>query len=513
MKHILFVLHQFIDNEFSGGVERHVADLCEELRKENLVSVLYVSEESNSLILKSFEGSKEYSYAFPLKNKISKFTERNPEIYNTIKFLVENLGVNTIHVHHTLYVGYDIFYLAEQLNIPLTYTIHDYYLISPDFNQNYKFHDASYHETEELTQEYLDELTGKKDFSLLDWRRFSVHALEKSNAITTPSNVVKNEISKVFESFKDKIKVVPLGLPLRKELPTDDFNKNRICFFGSVHYPNKGKIIIEDLIPKLLDSNKDLEIHFLGTKKELWSFLSSLPNVVFHESYKREEVIEQIREINPALVVFLSLSKETFSYTLSESWLAGIPVISGPIGAQAERIEKNKGGIVLKTFDTYEIINLINEVLNDQERLTNLREEVRLIPELTIQETAKEYLNLYQYNENNTYNKIVIPFLESASSTYVLIKNFIEDIRNVKDDSESHIKSLDKAIEDHLNHIRHIEFELNQYKEFKKRITGAFASLKWFYYNAKFKFPFSIIFAPVNLSVTIYRYLSKLFKK
>ncbi|MBM4244416.1 MAG: glycosyltransferase, partial [Deltaproteobacteria bacterium] len=44
----------------------------------------------------------------------------------------------------------------------------------------------------------------------------------------------------------------------------------------------------------------------------------------------------------------LSPSAETFSYTLSESWAAGVPAIVRDLGAPADRVRRSGAGIVVR---------------------------------------------------------------------------------------------------------------------------------------------------------------------
>src|SRR5207253_2763423 len=47
------------------------------------------------------------------------------------------------------------------------------------------------------------------------------------------------------------------------------------------------------------------------------------------------------------LVIYPSAGPETFSYTLSEAWAAGVPVFVPPIGALAERVAGSGAGWVM----------------------------------------------------------------------------------------------------------------------------------------------------------------------
>ena len=61
-------------------------------------------------------------------------------------------------------------------------------------------------------------------------------------------------------------------------------------------------------------------------------------------SYQKDELGALLREINPHLGLLLSTVPETFSYTLSELWAAGVPVLATRLGAFAERITEARNG-------------------------------------------------------------------------------------------------------------------------------------------------------------------------
>ncbi|MCA9381519.1 glycosyltransferase family 4 protein, partial [Candidatus Dojkabacteria bacterium] len=469
-KHILLALHQYIDDSEAGGVEKHVEDLKNELVKDFKVSIIYTSKDCNSLMLRTYEDKSEQIYSFPLKEKLYKFTQTNEELSNLIKKLVSSIKVDTIHVHHTLYVGFDIFQVAKELEIPLTYTIHDYYLISPDFNQNYKFIDGEYVEDKTENNKYFAELTNNKSFRLKDWQDYSKKILKLADSITVPSETVKKEILKVFDV--SSINVISLGLPLSKKQSLNKYSINTICFFGSTHYPNKGRHIIENVSLALLEKNKRIKIQFLGTKAEAWPSLEEQERVNFLGKYKRKNVISKLQEANPAFIVFLSLSKETFSFTLSEAWLAGIPVIVGPIGAQAERVEKNRGGIILESFEQEEIIKKITELLKNKEELLKLRKEVKKIPGLSIKETLESYKKLYKYSKKpSTVDIDINDFLAQAQNTYPQFEKYSKTISLQKELFESHIRILDNHIENLNKFINEAKPELEKYRSLKGKIN------------------------------------------
>ncbi len=65
-------------------------------------------------------------------------------------------------------------------------------------------------------------------------------------------------------------------------------------------------------------------------------------NYTFHGSYRRGELPQLLREHQIDLVCLFPIWPETYSYTLTESYMAKIPVISFDIGAIAERLKRDK---------------------------------------------------------------------------------------------------------------------------------------------------------------------------
>jgi GT2 family glycosyltransferase/glycosyltransferase involved in cell wall biosynthesis len=63
--------------------------------------------------------------------------------------------------------------------------------------------------------------------------------------------------------------------------------------------------------------------------------------------YQDSEVVQLIRDQNADLAFMPGQLPETWSYVLSHFWAAGLPVVAFDIGAPAERIKAQNGGIVL----------------------------------------------------------------------------------------------------------------------------------------------------------------------
>ncbi len=81
--------------------------------------------------------------------------------------------------------------------------------------------------------------------------------------------------------------------------------------------------------------------------------VEDLPNLTVTGAYRPEELPQLLAEADPDYVFLSSVWPETYSYVLSEVWAAGYPVVALDIGAPAERIRAEGGGLLLPfTRDT-----------------------------------------------------------------------------------------------------------------------------------------------------------------
>ena len=66
-----------------------------------------------------------------------------------------------------------------------------------------------------------------------------------------------------------------------------------------------------------------------------------------HGRYDARHLPDLLRYYRARFVLFPSSGPETFSYTLSEAWQAGLPALVPPIGALAERLDATGAGWIL----------------------------------------------------------------------------------------------------------------------------------------------------------------------
>ena len=77
------------------------------------------------------------------------------------------------------------------------------------------------------------------------------------------------------------------------------------------------------------------------------------------------------------IICILPIWPETFSYTVSEAWLNGIPIVATDIGAVGERIRKTGGGWLVKPdASPDEVMQLLHHIIDHPEEYQAKKEIV-----------------------------------------------------------------------------------------------------------------------------------------
>lgn len=116
--------------------------------------------------------------------------------------------------------------------------------------------------------------------------------------------------------------------------------------------------------------------------------------VTWHGAYKREELTPLLAGISPSYAVLCSIWPETYSHTLTEAWMMGLPVIASNLGATAERIRRHGGGFLVDPESPDAWLEALEEV-RDLETWCRMRADVRRIVFRSTAEMGREYERLY----------------------------------------------------------------------------------------------------------------------
>ena len=176
--------------------------------------------------------------------------------------------------------------------------------------------------------------------------------------------------------------LVPAGEPNSEARP----ERLKIVVLGRLS-SEKGGEVLKEIIGPL---SKIAEIWLLGVG-ESGEYFVGAQNTTIVPEYRKSELGAYLREINPDLGLLLSVVPETFSYTLSELWAAGVPVLATRLGAFKDRIADSQNGWLVDA-EGGQIVDKIHQLDGDREALAKTG---RLLQQQTVRSASDM---VYEYN-------------------------------------------------------------------------------------------------------------------
>ncbi len=459
---VLYVLHNFFDESYTqpiGGTEYHVKDIVTELK--DYYAFVLVTNGKEIVIKQYLEGEFVAKYHFPFNDPISIQHFHHQQYSEIIEKIMGTFDISMVHIHHLIRHSFDIPHVARQNNIPVLFTLHDYYLFTPgvnllDENNEYIYkNDNSDEIANQKINESLRRMYGFNTEFIKKWRQQVEELITTVDFFITPCTFTQQFFQQHYPNMNGKISAIPHGVTMESNLTGSRIPYTRpekkeikewnIGFLGGLA-PNKGSNLIYELITKYKKNN--VRWHLIGGLGDQKLNLLNQGNVVKYGEYKREELASILESVELDLVCLLSPWPETFSYTLSETWLHGIPVLVTPMGALKERVTEVAGGWVTDSVDMQDIVTKLNQVMeSDVSEWNTIRQNIKEYKFKTKKEMAQQYIELY--NERVSRN-----VTESSQSSF----NNKDIIKAIK-----YYMPLDHnlALGDYDNQIYALEQELN----------------------------------------------------
>ncbi len=468
-KRILYLVHEWEEDlsKLPGGTSMHLADLIRGQREENVCFVLAPNKfdlsEFKLYMYHKEESSCIFSFKIDMGYSVIKYF--NEDYKNMLNKIIKNFGINLVHVHHLIFHTFDIGDCIKENNIPGIITLHDLYMICPTINMIYGETYCNLSKEKDCSK-CLKHRLGMKNNILSNWQKNAKELLEKFDEILVPSNNTKNLYLEVYKDLN--IKVVEHGLKL-DEFKFEQLNssetkieskKFNIAFIG-VMTIHKGSNILRNLISANEKLGSKINIHLFGNSEDE-KLLKSRPGYIYHGRYVREELPSLLKKNNIDLICIFSIWPETFSYTLSEAFIAKVPVITYNIGAVAERVQRdNLGYIVDYHTSVEEILDKIEKISKDEEGYRKIVNNFDNLEMKTLEKMLDEYKQLYsKYLETSSTkvinymdivafkNKNVFYEFDNYKNTYGHLVHRYETLRRTK--TWRVAKSIKKKIRERL---------------------------------------------------------------
>jgi len=154
-------------------------------------------------------------------------------------------------------------------------------------------------------------------------------------------------------------------------------------------------------------------------------------NLVKTGYYKPKQLPVLLKEHHIDLICILSLWPETYSYTLTEAVMNGIPVIASNVGALGERTVKHDYGWTVELDDIEgNTIRLIKEILSDNSKLAEKSKKVKEASIKSCDDMAKEYYELYmkEFADNVSWTSFDSQYIYKGYLTANCLENLDETI-------------------------------------------------------------------------------------
>lgn len=310
---------------------------------------------------------------------------RNEDYARMIQCLVDVYGVNHVVISSLIGHSLDLF----RIKLPATYVLHD---LAP-FELSHRYRPALRAGTALEASSIRPLARFFPDHGPEFWdvygERLLDHLSQPHVRIVAPSDLAAQRLSRLLEPHEKEVTVIPHGFCMQV----------KPCFGSDATTAEKlrcvvlGQLSIEKGVTLLRESLAGLEdlvdLHLVGCGS-LGRAFRKHPGVTVVEQYDAAELPSVLNGIRPHVGLLLSLTMETFSYTLSELWAAGIPAVAVGPGNFGDRLQHGVTGLYLKP-EVDDVIRAMRRLHKDRPFLKEMHGNVMSIPRVSCQAMVQAY--------------------------------------------------------------------------------------------------------------------------
>lgn len=205
------------------------------------------------------------------------------------------------------------------------------------------------------------------------WRETSGELLSRVDAVVYPSDFLRRVHAELFPAARPRLECVvappaPAGeafgeavVPGGAWRPRRTGEPFRVAFVGA-YRPHKGALVFEELLRR--DAGR-------AERAVRWSILGSGDPALLLEArrlgarvaghYRAGGLVRLLRDGEIDVALLPALWPETYALTLSECRAAGVPVVAFALGAIADRVEAEGGGVLVAAHEGAEGIAVVLE--------------------------------------------------------------------------------------------------------------------------------------------------------
>jgi GT2 family glycosyltransferase/glycosyltransferase involved in cell wall biosynthesis len=279
--------------------------------------------------------------------------------------------VALIHLHNISACREGLLEALDAGDVPFGYTLHDLNFACPTIT----FLDPAGRYCGGVTDARTCQacLRAQPEFADIDvtsWRARHAKLVERAAFVIAPSRWAASMLDRYFPHSDAAIIQHGTQAPPEIRLPgtrlgvlMPDDGVPVVAALGAIG-PDKGARRIERLVERMRELDLPVRIVVIGyLDVERGPWQSDDARLTIHGRSDARDLTELLQHYRAQFVLFPSAGPETFSYTLSESWRAGVPALVPPIGALAERVAESGAGWVLRDDEWADEARMLDRVV------------------------------------------------------------------------------------------------------------------------------------------------------
>lgn len=341
--------------------------------------------------------------------------------------LLDELQPEIVHIGHLNHLSTSLVFEASQRNIPIVYTLHDYWLMCPrgqfmqmhsDDNNLWAACDGQ-EDRKCATQCYARYFSGSPEQEELDinyWENWVNRRMQHAREVTekvdlfiSPAKYLKERYENDFGLSPEKSIYLDYGFDRSRMLNRQREGKEPFTFgYIGTHIPAKG---IHLLIEAFEKTQGKAQLRIWGRNNSqataaLKDIVNRLPTdkkqqVIWTAEYKNQEIVEDVFNHVDAIVV-PSIWVENSPLVIHEAQQARVPVITANTGGMDEYVNHDQNGLLFDHRSANALAEQMQRCINDPVWAKNLGKPGYLfsddgnIPELSkhVAEIEEKYMEL-----------------------------------------------------------------------------------------------------------------------
>jgi glycosyltransferase involved in cell wall biosynthesis/MoaA/NifB/PqqE/SkfB family radical SAM enzyme len=433
--HILKIIHGYPTN-YNAGSEVYSQSICNELSKQHKVSVFTREENpySSCFTIRHRKENANLDFYF-VNNPQGKDGYRHKELDENFAQLIKSIKPDITHIGHVNHLSTGIIDELNKQNIPIVYTLHDFWLMCPrgqfltrsigkenNFQLCEKQDDIKC--AIDCYKVYFSGREVNEDTDIDNWSRW-IHQrmietkaiINKVNLFIAPSNYLRDRYINEFNVPKDKIVYLDYGFPTEYLTQTEKKKESANYTFGYIgtHIPAKGINQLIEAFSKIQEpSTLKIFGRHNGQSTNALKLLAakSKNKIEFEGEYINHNLANDVFSKVDCIVV-PSIWAENSPLVIHEAQACKVPVITAEYGGMKEYVKHNVNGLLFEHRNIDSMTEQMLYAIKNPERMKALGDKGYLYSEggnvPNINEHCKELVQIYnRFINNKTLWRITI---------------------------------------------------------------------------------------------------------